>query len=324
MEINQLLSFFEIVKTGSFSKASENVCRSPSALSHQITKLEKELKVQLFERLGKTVKLKEEGRILYNTIGAFINDLENLKKIYEDMQDCARGSLTIATTSGVMRYVLPRILAKFINQFPKIKLKLITSHITSEIHSMVTNDQVDIGIGPNPRQPCPQDLVFLLWKSFDRILLVARSHPLAKKRKITLSEIAKYPLILPREGTTIRKNIEETFDREKVSYEIVMEIDIVENIKKYVEIGFGPSILSSLCLTPEDRKKLALFNVNHIFGKGDYGIYFRRGKYASAAMKQFITLLAPELLTELPPHPGLSLPSPVTGGPVHIKSNEKM
>jgi DNA-binding transcriptional LysR family regulator len=147
---------------------------------------------------------------------------------------------------------------------------------------------------------------------------------LAKKRKIALPEIVKYPLILPREGTTLRKNIEETFAQEKVSYEIAMEMDIVENIKKYVEMGCGPSILSSLCLTPEDRKKLALFNVNHIFGKGDYGIYIRRSKYASAAMKQFMTLLAPELLVKLPPHPGLSLPNPVTGEPVHIKSNEKM
>ena len=324
MEINQLLSFFEIVKTGSFSKASENVYRSPSALSHQITKLEKELNVKLFERLGKTVKLRDEGRILYDAISVFINDLENIKKIYEDMRDCARGSLTIATTSGVMRYVFPSILAKFIKQFPKIKLKLITSHITSEIHSMVTHDQVDLGVGPKTSQPCPKDLLFLLWKSFDRILLVARSHPLAKKRKIELPEIVKYPLILPREGTTVRKNIEETFSREKVGYEISMEIDIVENIKKYVEMGCGPSILSSLCITPEDRKTFALFNVNHIFGKGDYGIYIRRGKYASAAMKQFIALFAPDLLVEIPPYPPLSLSSAVTGGPFRVKSDERM
>jgi len=319
MELNQLLSFFEIVKTGSFSKASENVYRSPSALSHQITKLEKELKIKLFERLGKTVKLREEGKILYDVIGTFVNDLENLKKIYEDMRDCACGSLTIAATSGVTRYVLPAIIAKFVDQYPKIKCKLITSHITCEIHSMVSDDHVDLGIGPNPSQPCPQDLVFLFWKSFDRILLVARNHPLAKKRRIELPEIAKYPLVLPRGGITIRKNIEETFVQEKVSYEIAMEMDIVENIKKYVEMGFGPSILSSLCITPEDKKTFALFNVNHIFGKGDYGIYLRRGKYVSAAMKQFITLFAPELLVKLPPHTPLPLSNSMTVGSIRHK-----
>jgi LysR family cys regulon transcriptional activator len=319
MELNQLLSFFEIVKTGSFSKASENVYRSPSALSHQITKLEKELKIKLFERLGKTVKLREEGKMLYDVIGTFVNDLENLKKIYEDIRDCVCGSLTITATSGVTRYVLPAIIAKFMDQYPKIKCKLITSHITCEIHSMVSDDHVDLGIGPNPSQPCPQDLVFLFWKSFDRILLVARNHPLAKKRRIELPEIAKYPLVLPRGGITIRKNIEETFVQEKVSYEIAMEMDIVENIKKYVEMGFGPSILSSLCITPEDKKTFALFNVNHVFGRGDYGIYLRRGKYVSAAMKQFITLFAPELLVKLPPHTPLPLSNAMTVGSIRHK-----
>jgi DNA-binding transcriptional LysR family regulator len=300
MELIQLLSFHQIVETGSFSKASSNIFRSQSAVSHQIKNLEKELGIKLLERFGKKIKLTEEGKILFDVLSAFFNDLDNVKRIYRDMQQGKYGSLTIATSSSMITYILPNVVKMFIDQFAGIKFKLITCAISIEIPRMILNGEAEFGIGPKIDQVSSQKLDFLPWKSFNRVLLMAKDHPLSKKKDITLADIAKYPLILYREGTIIRKNVEEVFIRNNLSYEIVMEMDVAENIKKYVEIGIGLSILSSLAFTHEDKNRLFLFDINHLFGKTEYGIYFRKNKYITIAMKQFIKFFAPELFDNLP------------------------
>ena len=85
MELIQLLSFYQIVKTGSFSKASQNILQLQSAVSHQISNLEKELNIKLFERLGRKIRLTEEGEVVSGVISSFVNDLENTKSAIEDI-----------------------------------------------------------------------------------------------------------------------------------------------------------------------------------------------------------------------------------------------
>jgi len=300
MELIQLLSFHQIVETGSFSKASSNIFRSQSAVSHQIKNLEQELGIKLLERFGKKIKLTEEGKILFDVLSAFFNNLDNVKRIYGDMQQGKYGSLTIATSSSMITYILPNVIKMFIDQFAGIKFKLITCAISIEIPRMILNGEAEFGIGPKIDRVSSQKLDFLPWKPFDRVLLMAKDHPLSKKKDITLADIAKYPLILYREGTVIRKSIEEAFIRDNLSYEIVMEIDVAENIKRYVEIGIGLSILSSLAFTHEEKNSLLLFDISHLLGKTEYGIYFRKNKYITTAMKQFIKFFAPELFDNLP------------------------
>jgi len=304
MEINQLLSFFQIVQTGSFSKASERVFKSQSAVSHQITNLEKELKVKLLERLGRSVRLTQEGKTLFNLANNFFYELDNLKGIFEDIQHSKIGNLSIVTNNAVIMYMLPKIIKTFKDEFPGVKLKLINNTIMSEIISEVLDGEADFAIGPKSTQGIPTKINFLFWKSFDRILIMLKNNPLNKKKAIELNDIAAYPLILYREGSVIRKDIEEAFVRNNLPCHLVMETDVAESIKKYVEIGIGVSILSSLTITKKDKVKFVLRNVNHLFGSTDYGIYYRPDKYITAAMKQFIKIFSPELYHSLsPPDP---------------------
>lgn len=182
MEIAQLLSFYQIVKTGSFSKASEKVFRSQSAISHQMKNLEEELEVKLLERLGKSLKLTEEGKTLFNVINRFIDDLDNLKRTFEDIQHSKIGHLTIVTNNAVIMYLLPDVIKTFRDQFAGVKFKLVNTSIMSEMISMVLDCDVDFAIGPRSNEGISQKIDFLLWKSFDRILIVPKGHPLCKKK----------------------------------------------------------------------------------------------------------------------------------------------
>ncbi len=302
MELIQLLSFYQIVKTGSFSQASKNVARSPSAVSHQIKNLEEDFNVKLFERLGKRVTLTEEGRILFEVISTFFNDLENLKRVYADMHDGRHGKLTLAVSRNLMTYRFADVIRLFIDQFPGIKYKLFTRSNTSRMQEMILNGEVDFGIGMKDQLISPK-MNFLPWKAFDRVLMADKKHPLCRKKTIAMADIARYPLVLTRLGGT-KKVLEEAFARDNLSCEIVMEVDSPDIIKKFLKNSASVSIFSSIAVTEEDKELLAVFNVEQFFGKVEYGIYYSKDKFVSRVMKQFINFFAPEIAGQLSGHNG--------------------
>lgn len=298
MELNQLISFHQIVKTGSFTKASEKVFRTQSALSHQIKNLEEELKVKLFEKHGKMLLLTWEGKCLFDLITRLLDDMDNLKQIYEDVQRGRRGTLIVATSSAVCTYYLTDIIKRFINQAPNIKFKLITSTNIADIQSMILDGTAHLGIGARCYPILSSKLNFFYWKSFDRLLLVNKEHPLCRKKAVTIHDIAEYPLILYKEGSMLRKDLEESLNRNNLPYEIVIEMDEADNLKKFVEMGIGISILSSLTITNEDKKKFVIFNVNDLFNTIEYGIYCRKNKFITSSMRKFIKVFAPDLFND--------------------------
>jgi DNA-binding transcriptional LysR family regulator len=97
-----------------------------------------------------------------------------------------------------------------------------------------------------------------------------------------------------------KKAFEEAFARTKLSYEIVMEVDSPDVIKKFLHGSTVMSIFSSIAVTEEDKENLVIYNVEHLFGKVEYGIYYSKDKFVSSVMKQFINFFAPEIALELP------------------------
>ena len=297
MELIELKSFVEIVRTGSFSEASRKVFRTQGAVSHHVKKLETDLKVKLFERRGKIVNLTEEGRILFNQASKVFSDLEELRKRYADVADGQAGTLTIAANSSIAGYILPTVFKGFSAQFPKVKVRLLVSSASGDIPGLVSNGQADFGIGFKMNQSLQKNTDFVFWKSFDMILISPKNHPLTKGKRIRIEELGSYPLIMSEPGTFYRKTVEEMLLRCGIPYEIVMEINMVETIKKYVEMGYGLSIISSIAITPEDKKRLGMAKVSNLFGKVNYGVYYRKGTYVSGPMRQFIKEISPRLLT---------------------------
>ena len=299
MEINQLKSFYEIVKTGSFSKASTNLFVSPSAVTHQIRNLEKDLNIKLFERIGKTVKLTQGGKLLSDAVRIFLYDLDRLKKLSDEIRECKTGRLSIAATNGIMLSVLPDIVSGFKRAFPEIKFNLISRSLLLELLPMLANEDIDLAVGPRSDLILPSNVIFLFWKSFSTILLTDKRNPLRKKKTIELADIGAHSLILFRKGGMVRKAVDDAFIQANLPYEVTIESDGAENAKEYVKRRIGITILPSFTLGPEDRDRLWSCDVSHLFGKTDYGIYYRKNKYMDSAFKHFIKSLAPELSQHL-------------------------
>ncbi len=296
MEFNQLLSFYQIIRTGSFTRASEKVLRTQSALSHQIRNLEAELNVNLFDRSGHNLKLTWEGEVLLEVISKFLVDIDNLKRIYADAREGKRGTLTIATSSAIMTYCMGDVITRLNVHAPHIKFKFIASTNVREIHRILLDGAADVGIGARLSTEMSDKLDFVYWRSFSKMLLAKKGHPLARRKDLGLVDVAQYPLILYREGTQLRRDVEEAFKRHGLRYDVIIESDVADTIKKYVGMGLGIAILSSLAITESDRKVLLLRNVDHLLKQMDYGIYYRKGTFITTPMREFIRLFAPDLL----------------------------
>ncbi len=298
MELIELSSFYHIVRTGSFSKASETIFRTPSAVSHHIRNLESELRVKLFERVGSTVILTKEGELLLDIVSRFFTDLEDLKKIYADVKQ-EGGSITVATTDTVAKYALHDAIKSFIKEFPKTKLRVVICNRSVEIQRLVLSCDVDFGIAVSPKDSLPSNLTFLPWRTFEMILIASKHHPLSHKGSIQLTDIASYPLILYGKGTRAREIVDAAFLKSEVSYNVIIEIDLSEDIKTYVDMGCGVSILSSLTILPEDEKRFFAVNVTGLFHPLEFGIYYRKGKYISAPIKHFFERFYPSFLSQI-------------------------
>jgi LysR family cys regulon transcriptional activator len=250
---------------------------------------------KLFIRVGNSIKLTEGGNILFDSVILFLNDLDNLKRISTDIVNSRRGRLTLVANNAILMYVLPDVIKRFRKEFPGFTIKLITRNLTAELLPLVSNGEVDLAMGAVEDRPFSPKLHLLPWKSFNRMLIVPNDHPLSKKKVIELSDISPYPLILLKEGSPIRIAVEDALIQSRLPYEITIETDATESLKIYVELGLGISIINSVMLTSKDIGRFCVFNVAHLFREVTYGIYYRKDKYVTTSMKEFVKCLAPEL-----------------------------
>jgi DNA-binding transcriptional LysR family regulator len=252
------------------------------------------------------VKLTEEGKILFDVVSDFLNDLDKLKALFEDVGQSNVGHLAVAARSPVVTYILPDVILKFKRLFPGIRLKLISRGFVSELIALVSEGTVDFAIAPKFGEIHSKNIEFVFWKSFDTVLIMAQDHPLtAAEKTIDLADIAACPLIFYGAGAVVRPIVEDAFRKNNLRYEVVMEVDELENIKKYVERGIGVSIISTIAISDEDSNRFAFVDVTNYFGRIEFGLYVRKDKWVKNAMKQFLDLFSPDLYNKLPPTPSI-------------------
>ncbi|HMO17555.1 MAG TPA: LysR substrate-binding domain-containing protein [Oligoflexia bacterium] len=290
MEIQQLKGFHAVAKYRNFTIAAQKTHRTQPTISLQVKSLEDELGVKLFERLGpKKVNLTQEGQIFLELSAPLLQDFTQLQSKFNE----ARGqyhtsNVQIATHSSVMIYLLPKIIKKFKSVFPQVKLSIL-NRTRKELVSMVEHGEVDFGI--SSLDAIPPSLEYDIFSIHNRILIANKEHPLASRSNISLSDIAKYPLVVPTPDSNTRKFIDRAFSQEDINYEITMEVVGRTAIKTYVGMDLGISIINEYYVTEEDKKNLFVKNMSKHFGKAETGVLFRKGRTISQPAEAFISLL---------------------------------
>ena len=285
--LQQLRGFCYAAQTGSVSKAAEMIFLSQPSVSLQIQALEREFNTTLFERRGPRITLTPQGKSLYDLARPLVDAMDSLRDTFvAGREGIETGRVTIAAGESTILYIMPPFVQEFSIQHPGIDIKM--QNVTGrDGMKLLRSDDVDFVIGSMIE--VPEDIEYIPAFTFDPMLITPLDHPLARRRKVTLAEVAEYPLILPPRHLTTWRVVDFVFQKHNLNYRVKLEAGGWEVIKKYVEMGLGISIVTSICLTGTEN--LATIPLSRYFPKRTYGVVLRKGKYLSAPASKFIELM---------------------------------
>ena len=126
---------------------------------------------------------------------------------------------------------------------------------------------------------------------YERVLITPANHPLTRATLTSIEQIAQFPLIMMGMGTYTREILEEEFRRKGVEYDIVVELDSMDMIKRYVALGMGISVGPRLAIDPQDRRDLGVMSLANLLPVEQAGIIRLRGKNISEPTQNFISVM---------------------------------
>jgi DNA-binding transcriptional LysR family regulator len=285
--LQQLRGFCYAARTKSISKAAEKMSLSQPSVSLQIKALESELGAQLFSRRGPRIELTHDGQRLLELARPIMEAIDQLDDNFASLRESAeRGTVNIAAGGSTIQYLLPPFVKKFTRDYPKVDVRL--HSVTGKAGlAMLRAGDVDFAVGP--MLDTPPDIQFHALVTYEPTLITRRDHPLASRKRVTLEDIARYPLILPPKEQSTYRVVEMVFAEHSLEYDVKLEVGGYDVIKKYVELGLGISIVMSHCLNGADH--LHTVPLGRWFPKRTYGVVLRKGQPLSPAGERFVEML---------------------------------
>ncbi len=267
---------------------------SQPAISRQIRELEQELGVELFTRQGKRLTgHTAAGREIFPIVERLLQEQANLRTAVADFKQRDAGELVVATTHTQARYALPRVVAQFRKKFPQVKLAFHQAD-PQRIVDAVRNGEADIGIATESLARATDLLSFPCY-TWNHVVVAPPDHPLARVSRLTLRDIARYPIVTYEVIFTGRPHIDEAFARANVKPDIVLTALDSDVIKTYVREGLGIGIIAGMAFDERTDSDLRALDASHLFASNVTRLAIRRGVELRSYVYDFIELFASTL-----------------------------
>src|SRR6266516_904681 len=236
MQIESLKVFCDLAETESFTKAAHINEVTQSAVSQQISSLERQFKSLLIERSKKKFRLTREGQVLYDYSKQIIQTFEALFSKLKEIKDIISGTIRVATIYSVGLHDLPPYLKKFLKAYPTVNVH-VEYRRSNQVYEDVLSNVVDLGLVAYPARDSKLDVQAL---RKDKLVLICHpQHPLAKLKSVALSALAGQKFIGFEPDIPTRKAIDKILKDRNVDVQHVMEFDNIETVKRAVEIEAG-------------------------------------------------------------------------------------
>ena len=239
--LNQLRVFDAVVRAGSFARAAERLAVTPPAVSLQIRLLEEACGAPLFERVARRIRLTAAGETLarYSArIFALVTDAEGA--VARD-QGFAHARLRLVSGAGVAAYYLPPLWTAIVRRYPELQVQIAVGNSARVLEQLVSLE-ADVGV-LGSEHAHPELTVVPLFRD-PLVVVVAREHPWAHHRSISVRALQGERLILREEGSSGRSILEQRMRSLGMRWRVAMEISSNEVIKRAIELGTGVSVMS--------------------------------------------------------------------------------
>lgn len=279
------------------SRAARALHTSQPSVSRHLHFVEDTLCADVFVRKGnRIVGLTSRGKQVLQLARTVMGEFEKIGLLGSNEDTDQSGQLTIAASHTHARYSLPKVITKFRQKYPQIKLVLRQGN-ANQVSRWVSTGAADVGISATPTDNSP-NLLFLPCYEHHRIVLVPIGHPLLKRRRLRLAELSKYPLITYEPPLTFHAAVLQAFARKGLEANIVLSATDVDVMKTYVTSGLGVAIVASLGYDRRLDVSLRAIPADHLFKPTMINVTLRRRSYLRPYVYDFIHLFAPALKRE--------------------------
>ena len=289
MHIETLKVFCDVVETRSFSTAASQNFVTQSAVSQQIRALETKYDCKLVERARGAVQVTPAGEIVYQASKEIVQRYLDMESGIQSLNHRVGGTLRIATVYSVGLYELSSPLRRFLRAYPQVKVDLDYSRST-EIQEDVLRGSIDFGIvAYAAKRP---HLVILPFRE-DRLVLICHpQHKLAAHKQISMQKIHNEPAIGFERDIATRRAIDRALRARGVALRYVAEVDNIDTIKRFVEVGQGVAIVPEPAVQTEVKSEtLCVVQFSDEKLSRPLEIIHRKGKQFSLAAQRFIEFL---------------------------------
>ena len=289
MQIESLKVFCDLSETESFTKAAQINHVTQSAVSQQISSLERQFKSLLIYRSKKKFRLTREGQVLYDYSKQIIQTYDALFSRLQEIKDIISGTIRLATIYSIGLHDLPPYLKKFLKAYPTVNVH-VEYRRSNQVYEDVLGNVVDLGLVAYPVKDAKLEIIPL---RKDMMVLVCHpQHPFAKLKSVPLKAISGQKFIGFEPDIPTRRAIDKILKENEVQVQHVMEFDNIETVKRAVEIDAGISIVPHGTITQEVSKQtLVEIKIDDEEFYRPLAAIHKKNKVLSPAMKQFLSVL---------------------------------
>ena len=287
MDFDQLETFLEVARHSSFSRAAEKRFRTQPAISSQIRALEEEVGAKLFDRSGGKVALTAAGKLFQRYAEQSLEARKSMITTVAEMERVPRGEIVVGANEGTCLHILPEVFAEFKKQYPNVGVQISRLERAKILESIIDNS-VDFGVVSTPVED--KRLTVVNIHRDELVLIVAPGHPLSRMKQPGITDVARFPLLLPKLGRT-RDSLENLFHENRLKPMISMELDSSELLKRFVAADVGVGFIARSNVV-EDVKagSLAALEIAGVSIRRELALVFRKDKALSRAALAFIEI----------------------------------
>jgi len=289
MQIESLKVFCDLAETESFTKTAQINKITQSAVSQQISSLERQFKSLLIERSKKRFRLTREGKVLYDYSKQIIQTYDSLYSKLQEIQDIISGTIRVATIYSIGLHDLPPYIKKFLKAYPTVNVH-VEYRRSNQVYEDVLSNVVDLGLVAYPVRDPKLEIVPL---HKDMLVLICHpQHPFARAKSIKLRELGDQKFISFDPDIPTRRAIDKLLAEQNITVQHAMEFDNIETVKRAVEIDAGIAIVPHGTILQEISKHtLAEVKMEDAEFFRPLAAIYKKNKVLSPAMKQFLAVL---------------------------------
>ena len=295
MDLHYLKIFHAGASHLSLSKAAEELHISQPAVSIQIRKLEEELGLKLFDRIGRQVYLTQNGKMLYGYTAKIFDLVMQAEAQIHNLNGTIWGNVQVGATNTPGIYIMPRVLGTFKKHYPDVVTNLHVSN-GDEIEEMLYHNRLDFAVisgGP-----------VRVWKGIlhvekiytdQAVFVVSPDHPLATKQEVRIEDLAGEVYITQAPDSALFRLVESILGEMGLPFDISMSLGSTDAIKQAVSYNLGISFLPKIAVKLD--LKLGLLKevqVDKKKWKYEYYLVYRKDKQLSPAVEKLVELCREE------------------------------